>query len=406
MAYDLPSWLQGSPDEPAKIFLQAASVGGQIGQGAMANINRARAINEGARQFDEQQRRVAMLDQIQQGILAYKLEEAQLQVQKMKLAKDYEFQTSKAEIEIGNLLNTTDPRDPMFRRNLGAILARYPAASRSDIAKHAMELPFQAEKLDIDRLRASKETTPNAADEAAIANQLAREEAVAFSKTGQPWTQEQRATRAAELGALKDFKPAFKGGITFDDQGRIQQVSFGDQPTVATASFVQKNINIAEKNYQLLDELDRNLRDADLGIRGVLGEVVDRYAPQFGLPGFDPKRASNREVLKVSVQGMVRQISSDTRFTEADRKRAEDAMVSFGAGENKERATAVLRELKDIIRSRAKIDAVTGGMPQPEFTYSKDEIISAVQSGKMTKEKAMELRQRYYPQDYGPPSTR
>lgn len=400
-SYELPSWMQAeAPSEPWKALVS----GVQAGSGIASNYLRGRAISEERRQFDIQQERLAQFDEVRRRIDEYRLEEAQLQVAKMKLAKDYEFQTSKAEVEIGNLLNTTDPRNPMFRSKLGGILARYPAASRSDVAKHAMELPFEAEKLDIDRLRALKETTPNAADEAAISNQLAREEQVSITTTGQSWTPEQRAKRAAELGQLKDFKPAFKGGIAFDDQGRIQQVTFGDQPTVATASLAQKNLNIAEKNYQLLDSLDKNLRDADLGIRGVLGEVVDRYAPQFGLPGFDPKRATNREALRVSVQGMVRQISSDQRFTNEDRKRAEDAMVSFGAGENKERATEVLRELKSIVRDRAKVDAQTAGMAQPDFTMSPDEITRAVQTGKLTKEKGVELRLRYYPEIYGPTS--
>lgn len=392
-AYDLPSWLQAdAPSEPWKALL----AGVQAGSGIASNRNQAMALQQRAREFETQQ-------QIQEKVQAYQLEEMSLQVQKMKLAKDYEFQTSRAEVEIGNLLNTTDPRDPMFRSKLGGILARFPAASRSDVAKHAMDLPFQAEKLDIDKLRALKETTPNAADEAAIKNQLTREEQVSITSTGQPWTSEQRAKRAAELGQLKDFKPAFKGGIAFDDQGRIQQVTFGDQPTVATASFVQKNLNTAEKNMQLLNDLSANIRGKDLGIAGNLGEIVDRWAPQFGLPGFDRQRATNREALKVAVQGMVRQISSDTgRFSEGDRKRAEAAMVRPGWDENEQNARAVLDELRDIVRSRAKVDAATAGMPAPEWSLSPDDITRAVQSGKMSKEKGVELRLRHYPDIYGP----
>jgi hypothetical protein len=395
MAYDLPSWLQAdAPSEPWKALL----AGVQAGSGIAQNINQGRALAQRKYEFDKMQ-------EVQEGMRRYQLEEAGLHIEKMKLAKDYEFQTNRAAIEIGNLVNKGDPSSPQFIQDLYGIAARYPAVMSDPVFQHASELPKQASQLNLQKAQAYHQMNPapaNAADEAAISNQLAREEQVSLTTTGQPWTPEQRAKRAAELGQLKDFKPGFKGGIAFDDQGRIQQVTFGDQPTVATASMAQKNLNIAEKNYQLLDSLDKNLRDADLGVRGVLGEIVDRYAPQFGLPGFDPKRASNREVLKVSVQGMVRQISSDTRFTENDRKRAEDAMVTFGTGENKERATVVLRDLKDIIRSRARVDAETGGMPIPEFTMSPDEITKGVQSGRLTKEKGIELRLRYYPDIYGP----
>lgn len=398
MPYELPSWMQAeAPSEPWKALL----AGVQAGSGVASNILRSRAISEERRQFDIQQERAAQFDEIRKGIQAYQLEEAGLQVQKMKLAKDYEFQTSRAEVEIGNLLNTTDPRDPMFRSKLGGILARFPAASRSEVAKHAMELPFQAEKLDIERLKALPDFLQPTAETRNIESQVQREDRAHFLKTGQHLSEQAIADLAAKLGAPKNFS------MKLDNSGNLTVAYGTGDPTVATESMVQKNLNIAEKNMQLLNELSTNLRGKDLGVRGNLGELVDRWAPQLGLPGFDKQRATNRESLKVAVQGMVRQISSDTeRFSEGDRKRAEAAMVRPGWDENEQNARAVLDELRDIVRNRAKVDAQTGGMPIPEWSLSQDDIIDAVQSGSMTKEKAIELRLKYHRDKYGTPSTR
>jgi hypothetical protein len=380
--------------------MQATSAGSQIGANIGANLRAMGQLREQQRQFDVEQ-------QFKQQVQQYQVQLASLAVEKAKTARDYEYQIDRAATEIGKIVNTTPPDAPDFVSRIGEIASRYPAVMRDPVYQHAITLPEQSARIKLQQAETIKALNPNpanAADEAAIANQIKDEEALAVAQGKPSYTPEERIRRSVELRTLKEFKPPLKGGLSWDDQGR-PIITLGEGPTVATSSLVQKNINLAEKNYQLLDSLDKNLRTADLGVPGVIGEVIDRYAPQLGLPGFDAKRASNRSALKVAVQSMVRQISSDTgRFSEADRKRAEDAMVSFGAGENKERASAVLGELKDIIRGRTRIDASTGGMPVPEFAMTPDEITKAVQTGKMTKEKGVEMRLKYFPEIYGPAS--
>jgi hypothetical protein len=360
--------------------------------------------------LEQRQYEFDKMQQVQEGIRKYQLEEAGLQIEKMKLAKDYEFQTSRASIEIGNLVNTTDPSLPDFQAKLYGIASRYPAVMQSDVFKHAAELPEQSSKMKLEAAQAYHAMNPapaNAADEAAISNQVRGLEQQDIMEGKPPWTDTKRLTMSNQLRGMKEFKPPFKGGIAFDDQGRIQQVTFGEQPTVATASMVQKNLNTAEKNMQLLNGLSEKLRGADLGARGVIGEFVNKVAPQIGLSNlFDPELATNREVLKVTVQAMVRQISTDQRFSNEDRQRAEAAMIGQGWLENELNARQTLDVLRDIVRNRAKVDAQTGGMPIPEWSLSQNDIIDAVQSGKITKEKAIELRLKYHRDKYGPTSTR
>jgi hypothetical protein len=366
-----------APSEPFKAMLAGAQAGSQIA----ANRNQARAQREA---LDQRKYEFETIQAEQQKLREYKLEEASLHIEKMKLAKDYEFQTNRAAIEIGNLVNTTDPSSPDFVRKLYGIGARYPAVMKDQVYQHAAELPEQSAKLNLQAAQAYHAMNPapaNSADEAAISNQVRGLEQQDIMEGKPPWTDAKRLTLSNQLRGMKEFKPQQKFHLTVGPDGTVQASMGEEGPTVATSSMVQKNLNTAEN--------------------------VDRWAPQLGLPGFDKQRATNRESLKVAVQGMVRQISSDTgRFSEGDRKRAEAAMVRPGWDENEQNARAVLDELRDIVRNRAKVDSQTGGMPIPEWSLSPDDIIDAVQTGNMTKEKAIELRLKYHRDKYGTPSAR
>lgn len=185
-----------------------------------------------------------------------------------------------------------------------------------------------------------------------------------------------------------------------DDQGRpiFQMTEGGAEPTVATQSKVQQDLLQLGVNYELLADIKNNLRPEDVGIVGVAGEyALDRLAAQFGGAGFDPKRASNREKLRVSIQSLARTISTDPRFSEADRKRAEAAQASVGALESYPRAIEVINTLQNILVNRAKTYAPGAGMKAPVWTLTPEEIRAEYKAERMTEAEAASAIRKFHP---------
>lgn len=397
MAYELPSWLQAdAPSEPFKALLAGAQVGNQIAQ----TVNQARAQSDALAQrkyeFDKMQ-------EVQEGIRKYQLQEAELHIEKMKLAKDYEFQTNRAAIEIGNLVNTTDPSSPDFTQKLYGIGARYPAVMRDEVYQHAAELPKQASQLRLQAAQAYHQMNPaqaNAADEAAIQNQLAREEQVSITASGQPWTPEQRAKRAAELGQLKDFKPGFKGGIAFDDQGRIQQVTFGDQPTVATASLAQKRIlNAREYTSQIDDTLAGMTGDA-VGIKGKINEWKNRTLGQINPEWINLPVAEQRVRIANLNETHLAQYERLGRMSQLDRERVREIGPTEGWFDTPERGIRALDTMRSIAKKNAAIDAKSAGTPIEDWMLQglkPKDLTDLNQRGVLTKDEAIAAYRKLFP---------
>lgn len=213
---------------------------------------------------------------------------------------------------------------------------------------------------------------------------------------------------------IKSFDAAIQEAVTnkgksiylgMDDQGRpIFQMTEGGAaaPTVATQSKVQQDLLQWGVNYDLLNDIKTELRPGDVGVLGVAGEyALDRLAAQLGGAGFDAKRATNREKLRVSIQGLARVISTDPKFSEADRKRAEAAQASVGVFESYPRAIEVIKTLQDIFSERAKMYAPGAGMSVPTWALSPDEIKAQFQAKKLTKEQAAAAMRKYHPNYQG-----
>lgn len=164
----------------------------------------------------------------------------------------------------------------------------------------------------------------------------------------------------------------------------------------AARTMVDKQMIGMENSMELLGDLSTNLRQEDLGIRGVIGEnVMDRLLPQFGFKTQDLERADNRTKLKAAIQGMVRLISSDDRFSNEDRKRAEDVMVSPGWNEDIGRAKVAISTLQEIFRNRARVNANATKQPVPAWALNATDIATKVQAGELTREQALELMRKY-----------
>jgi hypothetical protein len=164
------------------------------------------------------------------------------------------------------------------------------------------------------------------------------------------------------------------------------------EPTVASKSRVQEDLAQAQKMIVDLDAFQEGLKEGHLGIRGVLGDAVfDRMLPMFGVPTADAARIESREELRLLIQGALRQVSVDSRFSNEDMKAVKLAMPSTGMVESTERANIIVDVLRRIMAKRALIDAESVGAPPPAFALgalANEALLDAVKQGIVTVEEA------------------
>lgn len=189
-----------------------------------------------------------------------------------------------------------------------------------------------------------------------------------------------RYMSAIELASTNKGKSIYMG---MDDSGKpIFQMTEGGaspigNPTVATQTMSQRKLLKYEAATELINHLERNMESGHVGIAGVLGENVgDKLLPQFGIDSFRGKRADVRATLVATREGLMREISDDTRFSNLDREQIDKALPSSGVFESLPDALQKLATVKRILSQRGKIySAGVEGTP-PLWSLSKEEIVN------------------------------
>jgi hypothetical protein len=115
---------------------------------------------------------------------------------------------------------------------------------------------------------------------------------------------------------------------------------------------------------------------------------MDKLLPQFGVNAMNAKRVDNRTKLKMLIQGAMRQISPDNRFTNEDRKRIEAMMPSTGIFENEQHAKEVLATIQRVFARRNVQDLIAMGKEIKPEELNDAEIGAAVEMGLITYEQA------------------
>lgn len=165
-----------------------------------------------------------------------------------------------------------------------------------------------------------------------------------------------------EQGFLKKVTPSgFSSKLEYDDQGR-PVVTFGtgpqgaSAPTLSERSKIQEQQRKGEESLNMLDKLQASLTPQSLGVRGKLGEVVvDRGLAQL-VPGVGNKdRMSARDLIRVTREQLLRQVSGDTRFSNTDRSQIESLLVSEGAMESYDSAMSKINQVREMLQDRLKI---------------------------------------------------
>lgn len=145
-------------------------------------------------------------------------------------------------------------------------------------------------------------------------------------------------------------------GVTSFTTNPDGSVTFTQGPAGSTGLLGRQSL---EKQLGVRESMDKmiflreNLRPEDLGVAGVMGEVLqDKAGPQVGLSSPDPVRTQNRTVLADLVASMVKQVSPENRFTEADQARAQRVIPSLGLMENHPHTMQMLDTMIEMFADR------------------------------------------------------
>src|SRR5690606_35013314 len=128
-------------------------------------------------------------------------------------------------------------------------------------------------------------------------------------------------------------------------------------------------------------ELLRTLRAEDLGIQGVVKEdLINKGLAQLRPVLADKTTSENRMKLRAWREGTMRQISADTRFSNADRSAIERLLPQDGAFESLPSAQAKILAVLNIMQERAANEASRRGATS--FFQTPEGIREAVKAGR------------------------
>lgn len=187
-----------------------------------------------------------------------------------------------------------------------------------------------------------------------------------------------RFVSAIEMASTNKGKSIYMG---MDDSGKpIFQMTEGDAtpigtPTVATQSMTQKKLLKYEGAMELINDLKRSIKPEFLGVKGVAGEMlVDRGLAQLAPELANRSRVDFRSGLIAARESLLREISDDNRFSNADREEISKALPSSGIFESLPDAQQRLDTVSRIISQRGKIYSSGSGLPPPIWSLTVEEI--------------------------------
>lgn len=205
---------------------------------------------------------------------------------------------------------------------------------------------------------------------------------------------------------LKAMEEKMGFAIQFDDQGR-PIINYGPtteigKTTVATQTLAQRKLLKYEVATELMNHIQKNLETGHVGVAGFLGEMVgDRLLPQLGVDTFSGKRVDVRTALTTLRESLMREISDDSRFSNADREEISKALPSSGILESVQDARQRIETVRRIVAQRAGTYASGMGLPAPLWSLSPEQIrerfnLPANDPRKITEQQAADALRRFH----------
>jgi hypothetical protein len=184
-----------------------------------------------------------------------------------------------------------------------------------------------------------------------------------------------------------DRAKAIKEGRTQDSaeiDKQIEMMKFQNvAPEIAggaKSQMQEANADIAQV-VNVGGNLLQNLRPQDVGVAGNVGEWVgDKTLPQLGFNSADPQRIQNRTMLSAYRERALKRVSSDSRFSTADREAIEKMLPSNGVFESLPDAKTRLATVNLVMQQRAGILGNALG-EKPLTDYTPEELRLAVKYG-------------------------
>jgi len=200
------------------------------------------------------------------------------------------------------------------------------------------------------------------------------------------WKSVEQQRKAAESGFKIENPPVIPGA-----PGSPRLVPVARPPTLTTVGQAQQRLIANEKTLEEINEFDASVKAGHVGFRGVFGELfLDRLLPQLGFDTADIERIRTRKTLRATIEGSLRQMTEDSRFSNEDRRDIKAIWPDVGIAESLPHTKQVTHLLRRLFSKRALIDAKSINRDAPPFALDNygQSLRDAMESGLMTYEDA------------------
>lgn len=187
--------------------------------------------------------------------------------------------------------------------------------------------------------------------------------------------------------------------MQFGEDGKLLSISKGKPGqgglTTSVASSVQRNMLEARKNIVEISSIQNTLRPQDVGAFAVGKSIfLDKALPQFGFKTADIERMDNRTKLAALSEGLLRDVSDDSRFSNADRIALRKIVDKTGVMDSFDEASSSMATLKNVFAKRALIEhqTINPSAPPPNWALEALSITALAESkkaGLITQEQAV-----------------
>lgn len=158
--------------------------------------------------------------------------------------------------------------------------------------------------------------------------------------------------------------------LTTNPDGTVN-IAQGPASSSLPAAMITKlteRMSQALEGITALTELQGDVRWKDVGVPGVLGELVfDTALPMLGIPAGDIQRMATRQKIILTREGLMRDISGDSRFNQADRAAVEASLPKSGLLTTKTQLQEAAQVTKQTLAKRAALDAIDLKQTPPKW---------------------------------------
>lgn len=344
-------------------------------------VDKGQKIMQGL-QFGFNMARQKTADEMSRIRMQTELEAMQLRREQFALDRESKLQVAQGYTELGQIAATITASpggwsDPINESRFYAVAQKYPWVMREP-GFGRLEQNFADARKAAEKAKEPTAAVQNAQAITALESEAAQLETAGDTAGATAKRQQAELVKATMLSGNESIEVGKDG--TFKITRGAAAGKSGGPITTGTQSKVEQDLHATRDSLSLMEDLQSNLRWQDVGVAGVFGEhVLDKLLPQAGITSHDPKRTDNRTKLKTLVQGMLRQVSPDNRFTNEDRKRVEAITPSDGVFENVGHAKTVLATLQRVFALRNIRDMQLLGKPITLESLNNAEIGAAVE---------------------------